>query len=172
MENQLNNNSEDADFKSDLLKQMKKENVFYTPENYFEKLPSNISDRIHKKSTTPELAKVWSPVRILSYSTLAVLIVVAGWFYFSNPASEKIAPSVLTYEDLDKSGIVSEMDETMLMEEYTVAANAQIDVVENQEVFKEYLIDNNTDITLIINELWQKLKTWPFGHWHHYSRCG
>ena len=157
MENQLNNNTEDADFKSDVLKHMKKENVFQTPEHYFEKLPVSVSDRIHSgagKSTNIG----WSPVRILSYSTLTALLVVAGWFYFSNPAAEKVAPSVLTYEYLDKSGMVTEMDETMLMEEYVAQQNAestdlQTEAVDNQEILKEYLIENNTDITLIINEL-------------------
>ena len=155
MEDQYNKNQGEPE--SEVLKKMNRSNVFHTPEHYFEKLPVLISDQIHKKTTTDSVHN-WMPARVAAFSGLVLVAIVAGWFYFSGVKSENSSSPVLSYDDLVGSGMVSEMDESMLMEEYAAQTNIasgmnQTQVVSNQELIKEYLIENNTDITLIINEL-------------------
>jgi hypothetical protein len=155
VEDQFNNNQGEPE--SEVLKNMNRSNVFHTPEHYFEKLPVFVSDQIHKKTKTDQVHN-WMPARIAAFSGLVLVAIVAGWIYFSGVETEKSSNPVLSYDDLVGSGMVSEMDESMLMEEYAAQTNNasgmnQTEVVSNQELIKEYLIENNTDITLIINEL-------------------
>ncbi len=157
MENIQNRNESNPEQESALLNSINRNNVFQTPEHYFEKLPVAIVDTIHNgNSVIP--GRKWAPAGLLTLTGFAVVAVVAGIFYFSNLKTEKTISPVLSYEQIVSSGVVADLDETMLFEELdsripTEKEAAQIQNTEENEHLKEYLIENNTDITLIINEL-------------------
>ena len=157
MENQQNRNENNPEQESALLNSINRNNVFQTPEHYFEKLPVAIADTIHKGNTVIP-GRTWAPAGLLTLTGIAVLAVVAGVFYFTNFITDKAVSPVLSYEEIVSSGVVAELDETMLFEELDSRIPSDNEVVEIQnteenEHLKEYLIENNTDITLIINEL-------------------
>jgi len=153
VENNTNRNENNP--KHTLLDTISKGNVFHTPEHYFEKLPVAVADSIHK-GAEPAAQRNWVPARIFALAGLAAIV--AGILYFKNPSNEKSSDSVLSYEEVVNSGVVAELDEVMIYDELdsrtpTEKEATQSEITAENDHLKEYLIENNTDIALIINEL-------------------
>lgn len=154
MENNTNNtNSNSDETESSGLKHLSRRNVFHTPEYYFVKLPVQVADSIHRNAPN----RNWNMARVISLTGLAAVLIVAVSFYFTGSNFEKETSTELSYDDLLNSGMVAEMDENLLFEEYEFITSEKIisntEIEDDAEHLKEYLIESNTDITLIINEL-------------------
>lgn len=155
MENTDNLNNENAP-ESGVLKSITKSNVFSVPENYFEKLPSAISGHIQANTHKPGLFSN-SVVRWVSLTGMAVIILAAGMFYFNRSENTNPDP-VLSSEQLVNSGELATIDDALLYEELqsrkvSDTEAEELALREGNEHFEEYLIENNTDINLIITEL-------------------
>lgn len=134
-----------------------RQNIFKTPENYFELLPIQISDRIQSGKSVRETtaAFVFSKLHLITTLGIVACLIAGGIFYLNLSNSGSKSEQILSSDDLINAGIVTEIDENILIEEYAELSTTS---QESQKVaqnisLEDYLIENNTDITLIINEL-------------------
>ena len=149
MENQYNNNENNS---GDLFKDRNRQNVFQTPDDFFEKLPGKISDRI--RSDVPvSTSTVFTTPKLIGIAACLAVVIIAGMFYVNTLNDQHATATVWSYDDLIGSGI--QMDEGLILEAYEPeSATGNIDKNGNEtQHLQDYLIENNTDISLIINEL-------------------
>ena len=139
----------------DFLKESAGKNAFRVPENYFEKLPVEIADKIHSGAAERVSSPVLRPV-FIGLTALCAIIITIGLFYFNSTNYKELTQPRFSYNDLDSSGYIASMDENLITDELA-GQNIQIEDASpasaETDQIKDYLIDNNTDITLIINEL-------------------
>jgi hypothetical protein len=127
-------------------------NGFSVPEGYFDKLPLQIVDKIHYNTVPP----FFTLPRLAVIVTILAFVLIAGGAYFFTSSMNEKAEITLTYDEILRSGITYEMDEQFLLEHYyslPAVTNENEDATELQKSMNDYLIENNIDITLIINEL-------------------
>lgn len=155
MENNHHNPENDPSFGFQKDLNPGKRNVFTTPVNYFDKLPLEVADKIHSERNDAGLYRSSVP-KLIGFATLIAIVIAGGVLLYNGSNSKKISESVLTYDDLINLEMVTEIDESMIFEAYTessnLSGNQNQQSVETTEL-EDYLIENNTDITLIINEL-------------------
>lgn len=161
MENYNSSPEQDPDFGIPGNSSLGKKNVFLTPDNYFEKLPLDISDKIQSgKGLHGKFTLVQSRGPLLNLRLIAVFVVListisGGIFYWNKTQNSNQNENVLSFEDLINSEFVSELDESMLVDAYTsgtIQTDEDLNETENS-ILEDYLIENNTDITLIMNDL-------------------
>lgn len=131
-----------------------KTNVFQTPEGYFEKFPGNLADHIHAAPSNRNFISS----RLYVLAVTAMIAVIAGVLYFVNFTGEKASDPQLTSQEIIDSGVLAEMDEFILVEAFQIEFNQETGITDSDSLagitdFEDYLIENNTDISLIINEL-------------------
>lgn len=163
MENNDNIRDELKDIAPNLLK-IKRKNSFSVPDDYFETLPNIIQERciqIKKESVWSIFFKyLLKPQYSLSLAlVIAVLALGIQRFGVNESDYRAAAPNkeiFITAEDLSNSYYINEFDENMLVEnvtlnvstlKYTKNTKTELENIEN------YLIENNTDVSLIISEL-------------------
>lgn len=130
------------------LQKAERKNPFTTPDGYFEKLPLNIADKLAAPT-----APLFSTPRLVFIAGMLASVLVAGMWYFSgNTQQVSENQVVLSYDDLPVSSIE---DELVLDAFADVETSAEDDDAGTDETdtYHDYLIENNTDISLIINEL-------------------
>ena len=123
-------------------------NPFITPENYFEKLPLNIADKI--AAPAPRLFAV--PRLALLAGMLASVLVAGMWYFSRNNTKSQGNQVVLSYDDLP----VSAIEDELVLDAFADVTTSSEDEDEGSDEtasYHDYLIENNTDISLIINEL-------------------
>jgi hypothetical protein len=126
-----------------------RENVYRVPDGYFNELPGMISDRISDSNARVPAYGRWS-VR-LALAGLAGLVLSTGIWYFNQHQEMETVTPQLTYDFLVESGTWYELDEHLIVEELSdEVIDRQQDPEDN---YDDYLIEHNTDINLIINEL-------------------
>ncbi|MBL0342816.1 MAG: hypothetical protein IPP71_19155 [Bacteroidetes bacterium] len=158
MENFNSLPEQDPDFGMPGNSSLVKKNVFLTPDNYFEKLPLEISDKIQSgKTLQGKFGLVQNHLnrRLLTAFMVLVVTIAGGILYWNKTQNPNQSETVLSYEDLINSDFVSELDESMLVDAYmseTINTDEDLNEVDNT-ILEDYLIENNTDITLIINDL-------------------
>lgn len=151
-QNNFDNEKEEMKDIAPHLSSLPKKNAFTAPENYFEKLTINISDKVHT-----EKHKTWWQVVFetlvqpkLAIASVALCLLVGGYMY-NQKQNVVIAPLEMTatnISNLSDDEILSQVDETVLAD---VMDDNSTDASANDEV--DYLIDNHTDLNSIINEL-------------------
>lgn len=142
-----------------VLTGIKKENIFSVPNDYFEHLPYTIGERInaekHQTSWIEKLAWIIRPKFAIPVS-MAIIVAVIGLTLNINTENTKDVEyasneSSISYEEIDKSHYLNDIDEAMLIEEIEVEhisnSNKENEVIEN------YLMDNHTDVSQLINQL-------------------
>ncbi len=157
----MNNNNDlpeqDPDFGFTGKSGLGKQNVFKTPDAYFDKLPLEISDKIQARKSVDQgvLAPVFSRMQLVAFALVVIAVISGSVFYLYQNKEENKSESTLSYQDLINTDIVTEMDENMLLDAYAeegIATNVNQNEKETSPM-EDYLIENHTDITLIINEL-------------------
>lgn len=154
-----NNNLPENDPELDLagISGQGRQNIFKTPENYFELLPIQISDRIQSGKSVRGTAAtfVFTKLRLITTLAIVTCLIAGGIFYLNLSNSGSKSELILSSDDLINTGIVTEIDENLLIEEYAELSTTSQEsqkVAQNNSL-EDYLIENNIDITLIINEL-------------------
>lgn len=155
METSNKNNEELKKIAPHLFK-IEKKNVFEVPENYFEKLPGLMQDKVHAKT---KAKSYWVPDYKLALAAASVcLLIFAGVNYFtaSNKESKEMATSemVESYDSLylgssDETDMAEELDDASL--EKTSAQINKNSSISNSDI-EEYLLSDNIDLTTITNE--------------------
>jgi hypothetical protein len=149
----IDENNNDELNETPVLKNMNRKIPFTVPEGYFDSFTSLISDRIAEANKKPQwitiLQTIFQPKFAFAVVVLMVLAI-SGIFYFNSTKNNQNTAMALSYDDISNSVYMDDMDETVLMDELS---KYNEDDQSNTEEIKNYLIDNQTDISLIINEL-------------------
>lgn len=143
------------------LEDLKKENPFQVPENYFDSLGMRVADHVHAKTSkheiyVPVFARL-KPILVLSsgFAGLALIIYIRGAVFF-NKADNNTLVNNQELASITEYSIVSDLDNATLVEnlyeENTPAKDSAIHT-ENKEKIIDYLVEENIDISTIIDEL-------------------
>ena len=140
------NNPEPESFP--FLQKAGRTNPFTTPEGYFEKLPLDIADKMAAPS-----APLFSTPKLIFIAGMLASVLVAGMWYFSGNTGQSAENQVvLSYDDLPVSAIEDELVLDAFVDVST-ATDDEDSGSDDSDTYHDYLIENNTDISLIINEL-------------------
>jgi len=134
---------------------IERKNVFSTPSEYFDQLPDQISNKI-SALTSRESGLLFNQHRLLFATAIVIAAIFTGSLYFINSGSDEKSHVILSYDDLIGSGMVDEFENSMLIEHYISLQSESLSEhsdTSNKSSMNEYLIENDIDITLIINEL-------------------
>lgn len=150
------NNYIDDELKdSPLLKSMNRENPFKVPDGYFDSFPTIISERIAVQNSKPGwiilLQNIFRPKYIVAMFVFAAALA-SGIVYFNQHTTITDQEIILSYDDLNNSNYIAQFDESDLIDAYLSGANADKSNESNTEI-ENYLLDNQTDISIIENEL-------------------
>lgn len=116
-------------------------NPFSVPDGYFEKLPEMVSSKITSRKKSIFIS-LWRP-RFTIPVAIAMLLIAAGLFYFSKMQPTENNQQRLTADELNNSTYLFSIDEDVIID---VLANQKV-VSKNDDVFEQYLIDNNIEIS-------------------------
>lgn len=119
---------------------------FRAPEGYFDELPSAISERIARPVSDKGF---FTLPRLVTVMSVVLVVAVAAFYLSSLQKEDQKAAQYLTYDEVMESGYVSEFDEQMLYLEVTSDQSYDQSYYE----YKNYLIENNIELSLIMSEL-------------------
>jgi len=145
-ENITNNFEAESSFLDDL----KKENNFSTPPNYFESLPKIINSKKDHYNTNPlRNIKLFPKVSVSIISLTLLIFIIINWS--DNTLPKQLTPNQISEILIDENYI--DFDEDLLFETYAEILTPEIDEQSDSEEMINYLIDNDIDINYIIEEL-------------------
>ncbi len=141
-------------------KQLSK-NPFTTPDGYFDTLPQQVRKKIPKKKTNAEKAGIWYVLRpYIAFASVLFVILFAWKIALYNTTSNKETSNPASPAKDDSTGIIdyviAEIDEQSMVEYIGEEQNTTPDSVVQQqkrEATIEYLLDNDFDYDLVINDL-------------------
>lgn len=140
------------------LYSLEKENPFAVPNDYFDELPLLIQGRIISEKQKPSviewlLANIFTP-RLAYVSIVVIVLAIGGSLLWKN----NISSTESTLVDASVNLVVEEVqniDESALTDEL-INSNVSLDVEDkgnNKEQIINYLMENNIEVSSIINEL-------------------
>ncbi len=142
---------EEIEKEAPFLSQIKKENHFSTPENYLEFLPEVMNDKILNKNYLSILFDKLSYKIFIPVSAAIVLVFVILNFNTENISSE------LTSDQLSELIIDDEyfeIDDYLVYEAYAeLLEEEENEATSENDEYINYLLENDIDINLIIEEL-------------------
>lgn len=129
---------------------------FETPEGYFEKLPLAIRKRIEAEEQTPAW-KEWLQILLrpgfsVAFASVALLCIL-GVKYFTREIVVQSPQNFISSTDLSNSGLLSDMDDTMLYEALDGENSTAENTSEDNSAIEQYLIDNDIDPTQLESHL-------------------
>jgi hypothetical protein len=127
-----------------------KKNPFSTPESYFDELPSVVATRIHSNK---HHRINWIPRLAVIAGVLAGAVILVNWYITREAVPTTQTAYEITSEHITESGYLFEMDEHLLVEALSIESIENEFITNESEELQDFLIDNTTDINLIINEL-------------------
>jgi len=140
-----------------LLKSISRENSVKVPDGYFDSFPTLISEKIADQNSKPGwaifLQNVFQPKYVVAMCVFAIVLT-SGIFYFNQHPKLSNEEILLSYDDLNNSNYIEQIDEMDLIDAYSsVSYSEAYKSGENNSDIENYLIDNQTDNALIENEL-------------------
>jgi hypothetical protein len=140
---------------TNILKNMGRENPFQAPDGYFDSFPSIISERIASDESKPGwiifFQNVFRPKYVVAMFVFATVLT-SGVVYFNEHTTATNQEIILSYDDLNNSNYIDQIDENDLIDAYNSNAEADKSNENNSEI-ENYLIDNQTDISTLENGL-------------------
>jgi hypothetical protein len=133
------------------LSSLPKKELLNTPENYFEKLPVDISNGIQAQKAKVQHPPLWQKIFRPQFALASLAIGIVGGIYLYNniqPQQETFAFTNTNVQNLSDDDVLTQVDEA-----YLADALDDNNVITNDNTEEEYLIDNNTEINTIINAL-------------------
>jgi len=136
------------------IEELKKENGFNVPPNYFDSFENTIQERIHAKEEKSILFRFRYP----SIAFAASFIAFSVWLVNKNDAVPKsVTPAAIDYVSYVNENI-DEFEDELIYDTYTPVANvtvsaAEIKKIENTEALDEYLLDEGVDEEVLLDEL-------------------
>jgi hypothetical protein len=140
---------------SPILKNMSRENPFKPPDGYFDSFPSIISERIASDKSNSGwvifLQHVFRPKYVVAMIVFSTVLT-SGVIYFNQHTTVTNSEIILSYDDLSNSNYIDQIDENDLIDAYNSNVETEKSNESNSEI-ENYLIDNQTDISTLENEL-------------------
>lgn len=126
------------------IEDLKKENQFAVPSNYFDELPQQINNRRRRKNNTLFSEKLY-------YKILAPAFVVVLFFgsYFMYQNNHKTIKTSNQFSEVIINDELVEFDEELIYEVYAETENT---TTQDEEII-DYLINDNININQITDEL-------------------
>ena len=124
---------------------------FEAPAGYFDNLAAGIIVKIKAAERTSKEAVIrplFTSKRFL-ISSIAIAAVLIILFIFGRIRNEENKMIAMNYDDIYNSGLVSELDETLLME--TLAEENTLNINSNSSEIENYLIESSTEEALLNN---------------------
>lgn len=137
------------------IEQREKGTPFKVPAGYFDHLPNEINNIVNKQQTKPVIR--FSLIQsVISIAAILAVVFITVWYMNDANNQVKKQQFSVTYEDIIESGMVSEYNENTLLNHYITSYSenyddSQFDVYVDE--YNDYLIQNNIDINILINEL-------------------
>jgi hypothetical protein len=131
-------------------------NPYHVPDGYFENLTEQINDKIHASnpSAIKSVFGINLPVMKIAAAAGMIAIAVSLLYFLTGKPEQGTADAVITYEQLYHSDMMDELDESLLINSYiSDAEDAGDETGSDSNDMDDYLIENNIDLSLIINEL-------------------
>lgn len=149
METNNSNNNLNQDERFPNLEKAGRKNLFTVPEGYFNQLPGAIADQINAGKQPVINGRNYKPV-VLGLSLIVAIALIFGVNYFRTIDNKEVSQPIISYQDIHLTGLEDEV----IYDEITVEdlADTTVQDAVKSEMY-DYLIENNTDISLIINEL-------------------
>lgn len=130
------------------IEQLKKENQFSVPANYFEELPQHIQAKKNQIKPNTVFSTNWY-YKILA-PTMLVIMLFASYYIYQNKNIKELTPQEISEVIIDQELI--QINEEMIYEVYAETATTNQTGSENEEII-DYLINDNISINLILEEL-------------------
>ena len=136
------------------IEELKRENGFNVPPNYFDSLENTIQERIHVKEHKSLLFRFRYPSIAFAASFIAFSI----WLTSKNDAvPTSVAPAAIDYVSYVNENI-DEFEDEIVYETYTPTASIEVSEVEQKKIEKtealdEYLLDEGVDEEVLLDEL-------------------
>lgn len=136
------------------IEELKRENGFNVPSNYFDSLEVNIQERIKAKKNESFLYRFRYPSIAFAISFIAYSL----WLMNAKDQTQV----TITAQPVDYVSYVNEnieeFDDDLVYETYTPAASKEISIPElndfkNTEALDEYLLDEGVDEEVLLDEL-------------------
>lgn len=136
------------------IEELKKENGYRVPPNYFDSLENTIQERIHTKEHKSFLFRFRYPSIAFTFSVIAFSV----WLM----SKKEVAPLITAPTSIDYVSYVNEnideFEDELIYDTYTPVANltvsaAEINKIENTEALDEYLLDEGVDEEVLLDEL-------------------
>ena len=140
----------------DIEKDIKKQNSFSVPKNYFEYLPGEIMDKIHAESKSHEKIFLLKPSFIIpSLAVLSGIIFLIVFFLKKDVSPAEIILSDNEVQQIIENPELYNIDDADITEEY-LSLNVSDELPNTETIIsddeiKSYL-EHNTDVNNIINE--------------------
>ena len=149
MENK-NNIPENFKNDSDFLSKIVKKNNFSVPNDYFEQLPQVINNKkLNNSSIKFYFDKLSYRVLIPISAFILITILVLNW-------NDNTLKNELTNEQISEFLLEEEdeyLDENLIYETYYQVMPNEISMTNEEEKYIDYLIENDIDVSTIIEEL-------------------
>lgn len=149
MENK-NNIPENFKNDSDFLSKIEKKNNFSVPNDYFEQLPQVINNKkLNNSSIKFYFDKLSYRVLIPISAFILITILVLNW-------NDNTLKNELTNEQISEFLLEEEdeyLDENLIYETYYQVMPNEISMTNEEEKYIDYLIENDIDVSTIIEEL-------------------
>lgn len=149
METNNSNTNLNQDERFPNLEKAGRKNLFTVPEGYFNQLPGAVADKITAGKQPVNYGRNYKPV-VLGLSLIMAIALIFGVNYFRTIDNKEVSQPIISYQDIHLTGLEDEV----IYDEITVEdlADTTVQDAVKSEMY-DYLIENNTDISLIINEL-------------------
>ena len=149
METNNSNTNLNQDERFPNVEKARRKNLFTVPEGYFNQLPGAIADQINAGKQPVTYGRNYKPV-VLGLSLILAIALMFGVNYFRTIENKEVSQPVISYQDIH----LTELEDEDIYDEITVEdlADTTVQDAVKSEMY-DYLIENNTDISLIINEL-------------------
>lgn len=156
----MENNKEYKSIKDELkdiapgLADVPKKDSFTVPENFFEKFSVIVSDKVQAQKNKSWLDVLMQSVLKPVYALPVVAVIAFGSYKYLQPTNPvATTEAVVTVEDLSQDEIISQLDENIITDEVADLTTEDNTTSSETSDIENYLIDNNTDINTLANEL-------------------
>lgn len=145
-----NDNNISGKLKNDegFLSNIKKENNFTTPSNYFDELPELLNNK-RVNSSSLNLNKLLYRILIPSATFIIIAVLILNWnntTEITQISDDQLSDYIINVES-------EYLDEEIIYESYMESIALESNLEETEENYINYLIDNDVDINTIIEEL-------------------
>ena len=143
-----NNISKDLQSDEGFLSNIKKENNFTTPSNYFDELPELLNNK-RVNSSSLNLNKLLYRILIPSVTFIIIAVLILNWnntTEITQISDDQLSDYIINVES-------EYLDEEIIYESYMESIALESNLEETEENYINYLIDNDVDINTIIEEL-------------------